>query len=142
MNMRPSPLSSRLRQVTHPSQVSFHTPGHKSGPLCPSISPRWDTTEIHGTDHLHNPREILKEAEERAAAFYGSDQSYYLVNGSTCGIYAMILAATQPGDEVIINRNAHQSVYNACALGGLTPRYILPPLEPRLNLPLCAELEG
>lgn len=141
MNMRPNPLSRRLRQVTHPGQVSFHTPGHKSGLLCPSISPRWDTTEIHGTDHLHNPREILKEAEERAAAFYGSDQSYYLVNGSTCGIYAMILAATQPGDEVIINRNAHQSVYNACYLGGLTPRYILPPLEPQLNLPLCVELE-
>ena len=142
MNMRPNPLSNRLRQVTQPNQVSFHTPGHKSGPLCPDISPLWDTTEIHGTDNLHNPREMLKEAEDRAAAFYGSDQSYYLVNGSTCGIYAMILAATQPGDEIIINRNAHQSVYNSCFLGGLTPRYILPPLEPRLNLPLCVELKG
>lgn len=142
MNMKPSPLSERLRQVTQANQVSFHTPGHKSGSLCPPISPRWDTTEIQGTDNLHNPREVLKEAEERASAFYGSDQSYYLVNGSTCGIYAMILAATKPGDEIIINRNAHQSVYHACYLGSLTPRYVVPTLEPQLNLPLCVELEG
>ncbi len=139
MTMTSNRLIHRLPQVTQAPHVSFHTPGHKSGDLCPKVSPLWDTTEIQGTDNLHNPREILKEAEERAAAFYGSDQTYYLVNGSTCGIYAMILAATRPGDEIIINRNAHQSVYYACFLGGLTPRYILPPVDPHLKLPLCVE---
>lgn len=142
INMDTNRLIHRLPQVTQDPHVSFHTPGHKSGALCPRVSPLWDTTEIQGTDHLHNPREILKEAEDRAAAFYGSDQSYYLVNGSTCGIYAMILGATQPGDEVIMNRNAHQSVYHACFLGGLTPRYILPPMDPKLKLPLCLEAEA
>lgn len=142
MTMNPDRLKNRLWHVTKAPHVSFHTPGHKSGALCHLVSPRWDTTEIQGTDHLHNPREILKEAEERAAAFYGSDQSYYLVNGSTCGVYAMIFAATHPGDEIIINRNAHQSVYHACALGNLTPRYILPPMEPQVKLPLCLEAEA
>jgi arginine/lysine/ornithine decarboxylase len=143
-------LAAQLESLMTPPRVSFHTPGHKQGalyrreasaqaPLLPAFLPGLDTTEIPGTDNLHHPTGILREAQERAAHFYGSEESFFLVNGSTCGVYAMILAAALPGDEIVISRNAHQSVYHACLLGGITPRYLVPELDPELGLSLGIE---
>ena len=52
-----------------------------------------DITEIDGFDNLHHPEGILKESMEHAAEIYRSDKTYYLVNGSTCGILAAISSA-------------------------------------------------
>ena len=140
------PLTERLIRLAREELVSFHMPGHKNGrlyrgneqsdTLLPSFLPQLDVTEIPGSDHLHNPTGVIGEAQKRAAAVFGSESAYFLVNGSTGGIYAMMTAAADPGDEILINRNAHQSVYNACLLGGITPRYIQTELDPHLGVPL------
>ncbi|MDW7677800.1 MAG: aminotransferase class I/II-fold pyridoxal phosphate-dependent enzyme [Bacillota bacterium] len=145
--MKKPSLAAQLESLMNPPLVSFHTPGHKQGalyrraasaqePLLPAFLPGLDTTEIPGTDNLHHPTGILRAAQVRAAHFYGSEESFFLVNGSTCGVYAMILAAALPGEEIVISRNAHQSVYHACLLGGITPRYLVPELDPELGLPM------
>ena len=72
-----------------------------------------DVTETEGFDNLHDAKGILKEAEERAAKVYGSDETHFLVNGSTGGILAAICATVSEGDNVIIAANCHRSVYNA-----------------------------
>ena len=56
-----------------------------------------DITEIDGFDNLHHPEGILKESMEWASEVYGCDKTWYLVNGSTCGILSSI--AEQYGRE-------------------------------------------
>lgn len=104
----------------------FHMPGAKrkglpfSNPYC------LDITEIDGFDNLHHAEGILKEAQERAAALYGAKRSFYLVNGSTCGILAAICAAVPKGSKILAARNSHKSVYNALFLWELDAEYIYP----------------
>lgn len=87
----------------------FHMPGHKRRAL-PFPNPYTiDITEIDGFDNLHHAEGFIREAEERAAELYGADRSYYLVNGSTCGLLAAICAAARRGDKVLAARNCHQS---------------------------------
>ncbi|MCI2048537.1 MAG: aminotransferase class I/II-fold pyridoxal phosphate-dependent enzyme [Lachnospiraceae bacterium] len=105
----------------------LHMPGHKR-----RISPaegfpvEIDTTEVEGTDNLHNAEGILKAAMERTAALYGAAHTWYLVNGSTVGNLAAIRAAAPHGSEVIVARNCHKSVYHAIELGGLRAHYLVP----------------
>jgi len=107
----------------------MHMPGHKRQTLFAADLP-WhlDISEIHGFDDLHSAEGILLDAQRRAAALWGSDSAYFLVNGSTGGILAGIYAATRPGDRVLIARNCHKSVYHAVELLGLCPVYLEPPI--------------
>jgi lysine decarboxylase len=45
----------------------------------------------------------------------------------------MIMAATNPGDKIIIPRNCHRSVYGAVILGRLIPIYISPDIDDELG---------
>jgi arginine/lysine/ornithine decarboxylase len=85
-----------------------------------------DNTEIPGLDNLHMPEEMILEAQIAAARAFKSNRSYFLVNGSTSGIYSMILGVTKPGDKIIVQRNCHKSVFTACLLGDLETAYINP----------------
>ncbi len=75
-----------------------------------------DITEIHGFDNLHSPGGTIMQIEKKLAALYRGEYSFMLVNGSTVGILAALFAVTKRGDKIIIARNCHKSVYNACFL--------------------------
>ena len=98
--------------------VSFHMPGHKG-----SLDPL-DVTELPGLDDLYAPSGMIKEALERAAAFYGSDKCFYLVNGSTVGVLTAISAAVKKGGHMIMQRASHKSAYHAAVLRDLKLTYI------------------
>lgn len=85
-----------------------------------------DITEIDGFDNLHQAEGILQEAQLRANRLYGADETFFLVNGSTCGVLAAIMAAARPFDEILLARNCHKSVYHAAILHGLIVRYYYP----------------
>lgn len=100
-------------------------PGHKQTPIAGGLLPLGqDITEIADFDNLHQPEGILKEGMQRAAQLYGSDASFYLVNGSTGGILAGICAATKPNDTILMPRGCHKSVYHGVELRQLTPIYL------------------
>jgi len=104
----------------------FHMPGHKRRAL-PFPNPYTiDITEIDGFDNLHHAGGLIREAEERAAKLYGADRSYYLVNGSTCGLLAAICAAARRGDKVLAARNCHKAVYHAVSMQGLAAEFLYP----------------
>mgnify|MGYP002551951382 CR=1 FL=1 len=104
----------------------FHMPGHKRRAL-PFPNPYTiDITEIDGFDNLHHAEGLIREAEERAAELYGADRSYYLVNGSTCGLLAAICAAARRGDKVLAARNCHKAVYHAVPMQGLAVEFLYP----------------
>lgn len=113
----------------------FHMPGHKRNSRMQMENPyAIDITEIEGFDNLHHPQGILKEEMERASVLYGSDKSYFLVNGSTCGILSAISGVTEYGDSVIVARNCHKSVYHAIELRGLKAAYVYPDVIPEFGI--------
>lgn len=132
--MNKAPIIDQLLKLNEQNLVSFHVPGHKNGNIYNKISYKnfkdalynLDTTEIPGTDNLHNAKDVIKKSQEKASKIFKSDETFFLVNGSTSGIYSMIMAATSPGDKILIDRNCHQAVINASLLGDLVPIYVYP----------------
>lgn len=114
------------------ARYPLHMPGHKRRVLpAPGLScAAWDTTEVPGTDDLHDADGILADAMARAAALWGSRRCWFLVGGSTCGLLAAIRAAASWGSEILCARNCHKSVYHAIELCGLRPVWLTPPVDP------------
>lgn len=134
-----TPLLERLSTYTASDTYPFHMPGHKrqirmgitSFPNPFSV----DITEIDGFDNLHHAENILKDSMKTAASVYGADRSWYLVNGSTCGILTVISAAVKPGGKILIARNSHKSAYHAVVLNQLEPVYLYPEKVPDFCIP-------
>ncbi|MGN0974761.1 MAG: aminotransferase class I/II-fold pyridoxal phosphate-dependent enzyme, partial [Gemmiger sp.] len=68
------------------------------------------------------------DAMARTAALCGAARTWYLVNGSTCGLLAGIRALAPAGSEILAARNCHKSVYHAIELGGLRAHWLTPPV--------------
>lgn len=76
----------------------------------------YDFSEIDNLDNIRNPQGILKKSQEKAAEIYDSKASFYLYNGSTSGILALMLSILNENDKVLIPRNSHISVLNGLIL--------------------------
>lgn len=123
-------LIKGLDNYSKEKNIRFHMPGHKGknkmlSTLVKKIAD-YDVTEVKGTDNLHNPVGIIKDTQDKIAKTYGAKESYILVNGTTGGIIASIMACTSPKEKILIQRNCHKSVYSAAILGDLQLEYIYP----------------
>ena len=140
-------LLERLTEYVGSDAYPFHMPGHKRREIPDGIPGGFpdpygiDITEIDGFDNLHHAEGILKDAMETAAAIYGADRSWYLVNGSTCGILSAVFAATENGGKILTARNCHKAVYHAICLNRLETEYLYPEeiTEFRINGGIRAE---
>lgn len=122
-----APIFDNLSKYKHIDRYPFHMPGHKQGRgLCMDDVLKMDITEIHGFDNLHNPCGIIREAQKLCAKTFGSDNSFFIVNGSSAGIIASIMAVCNDGDHIITARNCHKSVYSGLIFSGAVPIYIMP----------------
>lgn len=123
-----APLYNELIAYSN-SKLAFHMPGHKFGSIADlnklNLS-SLDNTEAMGLDNLYEAEGIIKEAMLLMADFYGAKDSVFLTNGSTAGVITSILATCNEGDELIVARNSHHSVWSALVLGGIKPIYISP----------------
>lgn len=139
-------LREALEALKKENRASFHMPGHKYGGcgLKENFNSFWDIdiTEIPGADNLHDPESILLAAKTRIAAAYGARESFMLVNGSSCGIMAMLMGTIGRGGKVVICRDAHRSVHQAVSLGGMHPVYIMPKVDPATGLIIGMDPEG
>lgn len=122
------PLFSALRKYTESKFLPFHMPGHMGGSVFPADFGKLmidiDLTELPESDNLYNPCGIIKQAQKKAATAFGADNTFFLVNGSTSGIHAMIAGTLKAGDKLILPRNCHRSVVAAMALCDIQPIYI------------------
>jgi len=125
--------------------VPFHMPGHKQGRVLPKEYienlAKIDLTEVPGLDNLHNPDGPILEAEKLAAKAFGSKQAFFLVNGSTAGIYAAMYAVLNPTDKVLVMRNSHKSVYNGVVLTQSIPVYLLPEIDYENGIAMGIDVE-
>lgn len=101
-----------------------------------------DITEVGNLDNFHHAEGVIKEAQELLANLYKADRAYFLVNGSSSGNLASIFSAFNEGDEVLVERNCHKSIYNALVLRKLKVVYIESDfdLENGIALP-CNEID-
>ena len=130
-------LINRLAAYARSDMYPFHMPGHKrrTGPEDSFMNSCVDSftnpfavdiTEIEGFDNLHHPEGILKDSMKWAADVYGSDQTYYLINGSTGGILAAVCGSVSRGGRILVSRNCHKSVYHGICLNQLKTSYVYP----------------
>lgn len=132
-----TPILDMLKGYYKKQRISFCMPGHKNGSgLCADFSSfSLDTTELADTDNLQNPTGAVLLAKKKAAEFYKSDETFFLVNGSTGGIHTMLKSVCDFGDTVLVSRAIHVSVINACILFGINPVFIEQEIIPEFNIP-------
>ncbi|PWM75068.1 MAG: hypothetical protein DBX59_02640 [Bacillota bacterium] len=134
-------MEKMLRAYARRKPLRLHMPGHKAARAFRRRFPvaAADITELCFSDSLQQPEGVIAAAERRVAEILGAKKSFFLTDGSTCGVFSMLYAVKARGGEVVVNRNAHQSVYNACKVLGVEPVIlsqntkdgILLPPEPR-----------
>ncbi len=121
-------LFNQLKKHSASEMYPYHMPGHKRhcfGELSQD-SYQCDITEIEGFDNLHDATGILKVLQDQAAAMYGADESFYLVNGSTAGVLSAISSAVSEDGHILMSRNCHKSSYHAAYLRRLRVSYLYP----------------
>jgi arginine decarboxylase len=125
-----APLLEALQLTLKGGRAPFHVPAHLGRPL-PGFQGlqveglfAMDLTELPGLDDLHCPTGPLLQAQELAAACFGSACTFFLVNGVTAGILAAHLYYGGPGKKVLLPRESHRSHYSGIMLAGSTPVYL------------------
>lgn len=137
-------LLKALLKYNNEHNIPFSMPGNKVGKafLRDEIGREFynkmntlDITEVEPLDNLHKPEGVIKESEEKLARLYNVKKAYLCVNGSTGANMAAIFSAFNEGDEVIVERNCHKSVYNAIVMRKLKVTYIEPVFYEDIFLP-------
>ena len=88
------------------------------------------------------PQGAIAAAQKLAAEAFGAKDSWFLVNGSTAGIIAAILATCGSGDKIILPRNIHQSVISGLILSGAIPIFVAPEYDPEWDLTHSISAQG
>lgn len=138
-------LINGIQKYDSEVETKFHMPGHKGKQgILDNIGENlrhYDITETIGTDNLHFPTGMIKDSLEKLKEAYGAKKSYMVVNGTSCGVISSIMASTTPGDFILIQRDCHKSVYNACILGDLKLDYLYPEFNKEHGLNYSISLE-
>ncbi|MDV4151732.1 aminotransferase class I/II-fold pyridoxal phosphate-dependent enzyme [Clostridium sp. AL.422] len=141
--MERAPLLEELLKYKNEYNLILSMPGNKSGKafLKDDLGRKFketlgelDITEVDNLDNLHQPEGIIKEAQELLAKTYKVNKAYFLVNGSSSGNLAAIFSAFNEGDEVLVERNCHKSIYNAIILRKLKVVYIESVIDNNLGI--------
>lgn len=135
------PLIEAMLQYKSEDVYPLHTPGHKGGRGMQRLlrqelgaSVQMDVSLMSELDDIHEPETYIKEAQELAAQIYGSDACFWAVNGTSQAIHAMLLTALNPGEKLLLPRNAHRSVAGGLVLGGIEAVYLQPEYQPEFGI--------
>lgn len=119
-------------------------PGHKGGgqisPLAEEILGKklyeLDITGVEGMDDLLQPTGIIKAAEKLLAQAFGAKESFFLINGTSSGLQALILTVCGAGDKILVPRNMHKSMIAGVVLSGAKPIFLAPEINEEFGIAL------
>lgn len=117
----------------------LHMPGHKGmGKIFPerlkTVYPYFDVTETIYTDNLLSPQSYIKEFLEDIRNFFGARYSFLSLQGSTHLLQSCITAFSNPYGSILVNRDAHRSIYNIAKILRLDIEYIYPSYDLSLGI--------
>lgn len=142
------PLVDAINDMKSRRLVPFDVPGHKRGKGNPELVDflgdkcvSMDVNSMKFLDNLCHPLSVIKEAEELAADAFNAEHAFFMVNGTTSAVQAMIFACLKEGEKIIVPRNVHRSVINSMILCGAEPIYINPQLNKQLGIPLGMSID-
>ena len=149
MNKNISPIAEAMRKYSADGALAFHTPGHKQGlgahPMLKELVTleglRREVSLMEELDDLHDPQTCIKEAQKMAAELWNADEAFFMVNGTTSAVQAMIMATLNPNDLVLVPRNSHRCVMSGLILSGARPIYLMPETDKDFGISLNLTVE-
>ena len=141
-----SPLLAAWRRSRDADLAPFTIPGHKrlAGHISPALGRLLDSDVplYGGLDEVKLTAGVLAQAERLGAQLWGADFCRYSTGGSTHANQAVALAVGQPGDTVLVARNAHRSTLLGLVFAGLVPVWLPAEIDPVLGVPRGLDLAG
>lgn len=137
-----TPIYSALCKYAEENNLRLHMPGHAGGRSMPvelQVLAQLDVTEIPGLDDLHLPQGVIEESRRLLAQAFSAEESFFLVNGASSGIHALIMSTAGEGERILLPRNAHRSFYGGLVLSGAVPVYMPCTIAPELGVVLTLE---
>lgn len=148
MKQNRAPIYEALQKFKSMRIVPFDVPGHKRGKGSPELTAflgqqcmSVDVNSMKPLDNLCHPVSVIREAEELAADAFGARHAFFMVNGTTSAVQAMVFSAVREGEKIILPRNVHRSAINALVVNGAAPVYVNPGVNKRLGIPLGMSVE-
>lgn len=142
------PLYEALETYRLNRIVSFDVPGHKQGKGNPRLKAflgeacmRVDVNSMKCLDNLCHPVSVIKEAQAFAADAFQAAHAFFMVNGTSSAVQAMIMSVCKRGDKIIMPRNVHRSAINALVISGVIPVYVDPGIHKTLGISLGMRLQ-
>ncbi len=149
VNQNKTPLFDAVKKYIGDEVIPFHVPGHKQGrgirELVDYIGEKALRMDVNGMDDLdfaNNPTGVILDAQKLMAHAFGAETAWFLVNGTTCGVQTMILSACEPGDKIILPRNAHKSTIGGIILSGAMPVYVQPEFNTELGIAMGVSIDS
>ncbi len=143
-----TPIHKALEEQKVNRLAHFDVPGHKGGRGNKELKEflggdcvKLDMNSMKPLDNLCHPTSVIKDAQMLAAEAFGAAEAFFIVNGTTAAVQAMIMSVTVAGDKIIMPRNVHRSAINALVVNGAIPVYINPGVNKRLGIPLGMAVE-
>ncbi|MBB6175946.1 lysine decarboxylase [Anoxybacillus tengchongensis] len=142
MSQYETPLFTGLLEHIKKNPIQFHIPGHKKGAgmdeqfrsFIGENALAMDLINIGPLDDLHQPKGMIKRAQELAAEAFGADYTFFSVQGTSGAIMTMVMSVAGPGDKIIVPRNVHKSVMSAIVFSGATPIFVHPEIDKELGI--------
>lgn len=138
-----TPLHEALEKHRSERMAHFDVPGHKGGRGNKELkyflgeeTLKLDVNSMKPLDNLCHPVSVIKEAQKLAAQAFGASEAFFIVNGTTAAVQAMIMSTCKAGEKIIMPRNVHRSAINALVVCGAVPVYVNPGINKQLGIPL------
>jgi len=148
-SQKTTPLFTAMKEYHKKNVTHFDVPGHKKSDILYEFTSYFGNTimeiDVNSSkplDNLSNPIGVIKEAEELMAELFNASSAFFLVNGTTSGIQAMIMSVCNPGEKIILPRNVHRSAINGLILADAIPVYIEPIINDDLGIAFNVDINS
>src|SRR6478609_8614529 len=136
----PPPMFKALMDYTLHASYSWHTPGHGGG-VGFRKSPVGNLFyQFFGENTLRSDVSVsvgmlgslldhtgpIAEGERNAARIFGSDETLFVVGGTSTANKIVWHGMVSRGDLVLCDRNCHKSILHSLIMTGATPIYLTP----------------
>ena len=136
----PPPMFKALMDYTLHASYSWHTPGHGGGVAFRKSPVGHLFYQFFGENTLRSDISVsvgmlgslldhtgaIAEGERNAARIFGSDETLFVVGGTSTANKIVWHGMVAKGDLVLCDRNCHKSILHSLIMTGATPIYLVP----------------